>query len=1373
MVWSWNCNALTEERLTESLRRPGNVYCFQETGRLSPDTLDRYEAICQERGLSLSYEARQGNARGGVMVVFSHRLFERHPERWAPGRVSPVEMAAVWLRYRAAPETHFIVASVYAPPVIPAAAFRASMQRLLDSPARNTILVGDFNATHPSWDRHVRPGVSAERGNRLHGMVGGGDSSRFQVYAPDKPTCHRGTPATTVDLFLSTGDCHPVEVEPILGNDHWPIRATCYLDDFPSLRDLEIRVPWRPLMPVRWDCVTDEHKAAVRKAAEWRFRRKLPHSVDCAADWFTRSVQACVKRLPRRVPGRRRTLPVSLKRYRRDALAACALMRDLPEEGVSEEYRAAVLAKVKEYCKAYKDACVSYLGDAGRTMDPAVAWKKYRRACDATHHQEVPPDVRFPEGLDVSEGGSLVDRFTRLYAVKSDVPAGALPVEPPSFPPLAEGMMDLPPVSLVELRAVLRSSPTGKAMDFEGLTVEILRLLPEVALRSLAALLTKVLEQGLPELWRRSVITPVLKDGKDPLLATSYRPVAITSLLCRLVERVVQHRLLQDLRLPPEQYGFRPHYGTEVALAHLTCAIQDAFRYEWTITVGPKKQEKKQLRTLVAALDFTDAFCHVRRERVVETFLRSTSDPSCARFLWDFLGDRKIQTRVRRAVSKPHPVASGTPQGSILGPLCWALAVQPLIERLRSVLPAPSPRPAVPRHYMNCPYPLCGMIFYADDSVMWVSGPNVRDLCEQMTTLLHTFATFAEEEGIPLSAKSTVHLFHRREPPEQEVAFLDQVQLSCGTLRLPVRRTETLVFLGVHLDMGLRWTAQAQHLQTSLQEPLRALETLRLVLNPFLLRLLYFGAIESVLLYGSALWAYELADTVWDTLERLQLRAARAVTGVMSSTRKDLVLRAAAVLPLRTRSKILATKLMERVRRLDGTAPARRRLCYPTPPGNLRSATLHGRDALPDTVRLAYRSPPLSDDDPAHVRQRPPLLPLFLPIPWRDVEFSEAVQFITGAGVTVPRFDSTAAEERWKRRCNFQLLQAQFGRHGRAHLLLTDASVRPPDEEHEQLRSGYGWRLLSRELKLLEEGAGTCGPLACSFTAECWALTAALRAVLQHPTTDRCPLLVLTDSQSVLQSLALGPCARSTAEIQRLWIYLLQVGRVREVTLAFLYSHCGFSLHDGVDELASWASSTAGTVVGALPPDQERPGYEPDEEACRLCPLLPGCSDLLPEIERDREREPVVTPYGATPPPPGWQDSARPYVSGLRAEAFSMEDADWRKEAGAPELDKPVLTLPWYVAKYLYRLRVGVDPDIGGWEKGERAPSPCPWCGVSLTRDTATPHFLRCPSLEPVRVAAGLPKEGVPVGHLWGGEEEMRRVLLYRKKSMGRLAGTN
>eukprot|EP00796_Vickermania_ingenoplastis_P009947 gene9947-biopygen7053 len=101
----------------------------------------------------------------------------------------------------------------------------------------------------------------------------------------------------------------------------------------------------------------------------------------------------------------------------------------------------------------------------------------------------------------------------------------------------------------------------------------------------------------------------------------------------------------------------------------------------------------------------------------------------------------------------------------------------------------------------------------------------------------------------------------------------------------------------------------------------------------------------------------------------------------------------------------------------------------------------------------------------------------------------------------------------------------------------------------------------------------------------------------------------MTDSQSCLSALALGPCARVTAEIQKLWIHLLQLARRREVTLCFIYSHCGFPIHEVVDKLASWASNYA--RVGEAP-DGPRPRYAIPTDVRQCCPPPVGatCMDL-------------------------------------------------------------------------------------------------------------------------------------------------------------------
>ena len=66
--------------------------------------------------------------------------------------------------------------------------------------------------------------------------------------------------------------------------------------------------------------------------------------------------------------------------------------------------------------------------------------------------------------------------------------------------------------------------------------------------------------------WRHSVVLPVLKPGKDPLNPASYRPISLTSTLCKLMEKLVTNRLTYFVEkhniLSNIQSGFRKGRST-------------------------------------------------------------------------------------------------------------------------------------------------------------------------------------------------------------------------------------------------------------------------------------------------------------------------------------------------------------------------------------------------------------------------------------------------------------------------------------------------------------------------------------------------------------------------------------------------------------------------------------------------------------------------------------------------------------------------------------------------------------------------------------------------------------------------------------------
>eukprot|EP00796_Vickermania_ingenoplastis_P009920 gene9920-biopygen6818 len=135
IVWSWNCNALTVERLEFALEHRAHVYCFQETGRLSEDVQRAFRQRCERSQLHFQYAPRTtGAQRGGTALAYSTRYFEPCADTWDLPRLQRVEITWAWLRYRASPSTRFVVASVYAPPAIPAPTLTADMEKLLASP---------------------------------------------------------------------------------------------------------------------------------------------------------------------------------------------------------------------------------------------------------------------------------------------------------------------------------------------------------------------------------------------------------------------------------------------------------------------------------------------------------------------------------------------------------------------------------------------------------------------------------------------------------------------------------------------------------------------------------------------------------------------------------------------------------------------------------------------------------------------------------------------------------------------------------------------------------------------------------------------------------------------------------------------------------------------------------------------------------------------------------------------------------------------------------------------------------------------------------------------------------------------------------------
>ena len=131
---------------------------------------------------------------------------------------------------------------------------------------------------------------------------------------------------------------------------------------------------------------------------------------------------------------------------------------------------------------------------------------------------------------------------------------------------------------LVEAIQLSHDSATGP----DEIHYQMLKHLPENSLETLLNIFNYIWTTGkFPEDWTLATIIPIPKPGKDPAEPNNCRPIALTSCLCKTLERMINKRLTWFLesnnQISRFQSGFRSDRSTTDNLVRLESFIRDAF----------------------------------------------------------------------------------------------------------------------------------------------------------------------------------------------------------------------------------------------------------------------------------------------------------------------------------------------------------------------------------------------------------------------------------------------------------------------------------------------------------------------------------------------------------------------------------------------------------------------------------------------------------------------------------------------------------------------------------------------------------------------------------------------------------------------------
>ena len=138
-------------------------------------------------------------------------------------------------------------------------------------------------------------------------------------------------------------------------------------------------------------------------------------------------------------------------------------------------------------------------------------------------------------------------------------------------------------ITLNELEDALRCLKNKKsAVGNDGISYTLLANLPKKWQLYVLNFLQKCWSLGkIPQVWKTSIIIPILKQGKTRTDPLSYRPIALTSHFCKLFEKIILGLILSHCNkhniIPVEQAGFKEGRCTLDHLTKITTAIKHQF----------------------------------------------------------------------------------------------------------------------------------------------------------------------------------------------------------------------------------------------------------------------------------------------------------------------------------------------------------------------------------------------------------------------------------------------------------------------------------------------------------------------------------------------------------------------------------------------------------------------------------------------------------------------------------------------------------------------------------------------------------------------------------------------------------------------------
>lgn len=326
-----------------------------------------------------------------------------------------------------------------------------------------------------------------------------------------------------------------------------------------------------------------------------------------------------------------------------------------------------------------------------------------------------------------------------------------------------------------------------------------------------------IIECQFPEELKIAKIIPVFKKGRKDCIE-NYRPIAILPTFAKIIEYILYDQLMNFLQntnfFHPDQYGFLPKSGTEIAAVNFVQKITEDI-------------DKGKLASAIF-IDLRKAFDNVNRPLLIKKLCDMNVTNDVIVLVISFLSNRQQFVCIGNECSEKVLSKYGVPQGSRLASLFFLIFINDIF---------------------NCDIE-GRMQLYADDIVISYSCDNYCDMQTKMQHDLNKLKTYFHNNILTINSKKTNFIvFNNRQRQS------DYFNFNIFYDNDKINKVYDVIYLGLRINYKLNWHSHIDYVKSKISSLIGALRRGHGVLSQISLTKIYFAHIYAHMKFMLTIWS--------------------------------------------------------------------------------------------------------------------------------------------------------------------------------------------------------------------------------------------------------------------------------------------------------------------------------------------------------------------------------------------------------------------------------------------------------------------------------------------------------------------------------------